>query len=96
MILKKLENCPHCAGRLDDFGRCEFCGSKVYDLCDIDFRARGSHGLTYIRIRTDKQIILAPVLIGTINIEYSYDTVPTMTVDYKICGDVVSQQIDEE
>ena len=94
--MERLKNCPHCAGVLDDFGRCEFCGSKVYDLCDVDVRATGGRGLTYIRIRTDKQVILAPVLTGTVSIEYSYDSMPTMTVDYRICGDVVSQQIDEE
>lgn len=32
--MEKLENCPNCGGILDDLGRCEFCGSKVYDLCD--------------------------------------------------------------
>lgn len=32
----EMKNCPSCGGTLDDDGRCKFCGSKVYDLTDIN------------------------------------------------------------
>lgn len=89
--MKRLENCPNCGGLLDDFGSCQFCGSKIYDLCDIDVRCSGrrrSKGKTYIRILTDNEIILAPVITNTINIRCAPDEIISM-------GDVTIQEINE-
>lgn len=31
-MIEPLKECPHCAGTLNDAGRCTYCGSKVYDF----------------------------------------------------------------
>lgn len=91
--MEKLENCPNCGGFLDDLGRCEFCGSKVYDLCDIDVSSRGKRGRTYIRIKTDSQIILAPVITNKVDITCSIDSFPTMDIEFRVCGDMTMQEV---
>lgn len=90
--MEKLENCPNCGGILDDLGRCEYCGSKVYDLCDIDVTNRGNRGRTYIRIKTDNRIILAPVITNVVNITCSRDSFPTMDIEFMICGNMTMQE----
>ena len=35
-----LANCPHCGGTLGDDGRCQYCGSKVYDLEEPDTKVK--------------------------------------------------------
>lgn len=95
-MIERLKNCPNCGGFLDDFGRCEFCGSKVYDLCDIDVRYRSSKGRTYLRILTDKQIILAPVITDTISITCEHDAWPVLDAEFVICGDVTIQEVQQE
>ena len=95
--MEKLKNCPNCGGLLDEFGSCQFCGSKVYDLCDIDVRYRSAHkGRTYLRILTDKQIILAPVITNTISITTERDSWPVLDAEFVICGDVSMQEVKEE
>jgi len=91
--MEALKNCPNCGGFLDDLGRCEFCGSKVYDLCDIDVSNR--RGKTYIRIRTDNQVILAPVMTNTINITCQRDCFPIMDVEFMVCGNTIIQEVEE-
>ena len=100
--MKKLENCPNCGGFLDDLGRCKFCGSKVYDLCDIDARTKigksGSasyikRGKTYIRILTDNQVILAQVMTNAVNITCGRDSLPTMDIEFVIFGDITTQEV---
>lgn len=39
-MIERLTNCPNCGGTLNEAGRCEFCGSKVYDFLTIDFNSR--------------------------------------------------------
>lgn len=90
--MERLKNCPNCAGILDDFGKCQFCGSKVYDFCDIDVRSRGSRGKSYIRISTDSQIILAPVRTNEVSITNAIDCLPELSVDFIIVGDVLIQE----
>lgn len=95
--MEKLKNCPNCGGLLDDFGSCQFCGSKVYDLCDIDVRYRSAHkGRTYLRILTDNQIILAPVITNTISITCERESWPVLDAEFVIRGDVTIQEVKEE
>ena len=53
------KNCPNCSGTLDDAGRCKFCGSKIYDFCDIDLNHPNKK--TYLRIKYQNQTITAQV-----------------------------------
>lgn len=76
-MIEQLKNCPNCGGILDDAGRCGFCGSKVYDFLSIDFTGIGlPNAKTYIRIKTQNGIILAPVYCPecrmTVEPQYSY------------------------
>ena len=69
-LIKSLHNCPSCGGILDDVGRCQFCGSKVYDLIDIDLgfspEKLFKKNKSYIRIKDPNGgIILAPVVVST-------------------------------
>jgi len=69
-MIEKLKNCPQCAGVLNDAGRCEFCGSKVYDFLTIDFNSRKMPSAkTYIRLKVDDKIVIAPVVIDGARID---------------------------
>jgi len=82
-MIDKLTNCPNCGGYLNDSGRCEFCGSKIFDFLSIDFNARNMPSAkTYIRIKTKGKIMIAPVIIGTMSMEMSSDTIE--------CSDIYS------
>lgn len=95
-MIERLKNCPNCSGFLDDFGRCEFCGSKVYDLCDIDVRTTsGKRDRTYIRIQTDNRLILAPVITNSVNVTYQLDSFTTMDVEFTVCGDMTMREVQE-
>lgn len=76
VTLEQLKNCPNCGGTLEDDGRCMFCGSKVYDLFDIDLDC---YKHKYIRIKYNGSIQVLPVIFGGFNLTYGPD-VPT--VDY--------------
>ena len=62
-MIERLKNCPNCAGILNEAGKCQFCGSKVYDFLSLDFSSDRAYptAQTYIRIKTNKAIILAPI-----------------------------------
>ncbi len=95
-MIERLKNCPNCAGILDEFGKCQFCGSQIFDLCDIDVRAGGNkRGKTYIRILTDNQIILAPIITNSVSIELSKDCFPTMNVEFVIYGETKIQEVEQ-
>lgn len=82
-MIEKLTNCPSCGGILNEAGRCEFCGSKVFDFLSIDFNAREMPSAkTYIRIKTNGKVMIAPVIIGTMSMEISRDTL--------VCSDIYS------
>lgn len=69
-MIEKLTNCPNCGGYLNDSGRCEFCGSKVYDFLAIDFNPKGMPSAkTYIRIKANGGTVIAPVIINTVSME---------------------------
>lgn len=69
--MDKLYNCPNCGGYINDHGRCEFCGSKVYDLCDINLALdpTKSSEKTYLRIKTDKGIWTVPVYADCMSVD---------------------------
>ena len=69
-MIERLKNCPQCAGILNEAGRCEFCGSKVYDFLTIDFNDRNMPSAkTYIRLKVDDKIVIAPVVIDGARID---------------------------
>lgn len=76
-IMDRLHNCPNCGGYLNDTGRCEFCGSKVYDLCDIDLALDPikSPKKTYLRIKTDQGIWTVPVYADSLQVSRSSDCI---------------------
>lgn len=64
---KEGEVCPNCGGHYDSFGRCTFCGSKVYHFSFIPItlspwlRQTKKDGKQYIRARMNNEIIQFPV-----------------------------------
>ena len=108
-MIEQLHNCPNCGAILDDTGRCNFCGSKVYDLFDIDVSS--TRGIKYIRIKTDKGMIIAPIVFNTVNIEHrsnelictsEYVTpiipVPDITIstEFRVVGGIIYERSEEE
>lgn len=68
--IEKLHNCPNCGGTLNEAGRCSFCGSKVYDFLSINFNdLYHPSAKTYIRIKSNGKIVLAPVIVNNCCIE---------------------------
>ena len=69
-MIERLTNCPSCGGTLNEAGRCEFCGSKVFDFLTISFdRRQMPSAKTYIRLKVRDQIVIAPVVINTARID---------------------------
>lgn len=67
-MIERLTNCPTCGGILNEAGRCRFCGSKVYDFLTIDFSEKNyPSARTYIRIKVNGKIVLAPVIIDNVS-----------------------------
>ena len=82
-MIEKLKNCPSCGGILNEAGRCEFCGSKVYDFLTIDFKDRYMPSAqTYIRIKYDGKIIIAPVTVDTMGVNPGDVTADTCTLGH--------------
>lgn len=74
-MIEKLTNCPNCGGYLNDSGRCEFCGSKVYDFLTIDFNDRNMPSAkTYIRLKVGGKIVIAPIVIHTARFDIRSDS----------------------
>lgn len=108
-MIEPLKNCPNCGGYLNDSGRCEFCGSKIYDFVNVDFDKPAK---TYIRIRNKGKIITAPVVFnfGSIQIDYPTTTIeannycrafvdtPIMTgsIDYTVVGNIITEMEDTD
>lgn len=91
-MIEQLYNCPNCGAILDDTGRCNFCGSKIYDLFDIDVNNNRSN--KYIRIKTDRGLIIAPVAFNRVSIENSmaYYDILTITTEFLIIGSVIYEE----
>ena len=70
-MIEKLTNCPQCGGILDEAGRCEFCGSKVYDFLTIDFNNReyGVSAKTYIRVKYNGKVVISPVVVDSMHLD---------------------------
>ena len=106
-MLERLKNCPQCGGTLNEAGRCEFCGSKVYDFLTIDFNNReyGTSAKTYIRVKYNGKIVLAPVVVSSMQMdiqnslstsyfdgESSYVSriaYPVYHLDFDVIGDMI-------
>ena len=84
-MIEKLTNCPNCGGYLNDSGRCEFCGSKVFDFLTIDFNRREMPSAkTYIRLKVGGKTMIAPIIVGTMSME-----IPSNTLEAReLCGEV--------
>ena len=90
-MIEKLKNCPNCAGILDEVGRCNYCGSKVYDFLTLDFdgyRSNGKTAKTYIRVRSCGKVKLIPVayVVGaSFKIEPQFDSfIDTCNYEYRV------------
>lgn len=92
-MIEQLKNCPQCGGVLNEAGRCEFCGSKVYDFLSIDFgcKRNSMSAKTYIRIRANNQIMLAPIIVSNVGITMSSDPheFPNIDVSFVVVGDMI-------
>lgn len=111
-MIEKLKNCPNCAGILNEAGRCTYCGSKVYDFLSINFSGREmSSEKTYIRIKSNGKIVLAPVQVNSMELtmktnnlyadsldgsSYVYRSTPTTEIDLNLMVVGDIIQIDEE
>ena len=98
-----LRNCPNCGGYLNDSGRCEFCGSKVYDFINIDF---DKNAKTYIRVKYNGKIVLMPVVFTDYRYDSMCDTVDISsynvyfkpyaeiggTLDFYVVGDIIAEK----
>lgn len=74
-MIEQLKNCPQCGGTLNEAGRCEFCGSKVYDFLTISFNDRNMPSAkTYVRLKVGDKIVIAPVVINTASFEIRSDS----------------------
>ena len=84
-MIDRLKNCPHCAGVLNEAGRCEFCGSKVYDFLTIDFNEPNMPSAkTYIRLKVNGKIVIAPIIVDTLSA-----TMNPPSMDYAINADTL-------
>lgn len=105
--MEQLHNCPNCGGYLSDSGRCEFCGSKVFDFLTIDFNARNMPSVkTYVRLKANGKITLAPVIIDTMEVKIKSDDYvsdffdgrlyihrpcyPEMNINFIVVGDMIT------
>lgn len=73
-MIEKLKNCPNCGGTLNEAGRCSFCGSKVYDFLSINFdHTYRPSAKTYIRIKSNGKVFLAPIVVEGVSISFEND-----------------------
>lgn len=110
--MEKLKNCPNCGGYLNDNGRCEFCGSKIYDFVNVDF---DDGSKTYIRVKYNGRVVLMPVRFTSYRYDISrfgIDTIPYVddyrstlylrtpeisgTLDFYVVGDVITEVRDSD
>ena len=96
--MKKLKNCPNCGGTLQDDGRCRFCGSKVYDLCDIDLGSPFKAGaVKYLRVKYDGKIITTPVRFNTFSFDMRLsDTFAECHLDFYVVGETIFEKAVQE
>lgn len=82
--MNNLHNCPNCGGYLNDHGRCEFCGSKVYDFCDIDLSSKFAEKPipTYLRMKTSEGIWVVPVMADICSVHLGIDSYTPSSLGY--------------
>ena len=101
--MERMSNCPNCGSIIDESGRCQHCGSKLYDLFDVDVTHGAGH--KFIRIKTDRGIVVAPVVYKTVSITNQidaccYDTydgrylhpirpILEMSIDLSVIGEMI-------
>lgn len=97
-VINKLKNCPNCGGILNEAGRCEFCGSKVYDFLNISFENnRGISDKTYIRIKVNGKIFIMPVYVSNCNYTmYSSRDYSELVVTFLVHGDPICCEDDSD
>ena len=107
--MERLSNCPNCGGYLNDNGRCNFCGSKVYDFVAVDF---DNHRNTYIRIKSGGKVMVCPVVFHTADINIRTEPISTDdvlgmpftipyyhrsgTLEFDIIGDLICETEDKD
>ena len=107
--MEKLKNCPNCGGYINDSGRCNFCGSKIYDFVDVNFDKCDK---TYIRMKSNGKIMTYQVIFHTANIDIHSEpintddligmpfTLPyyrrTGVLEFDIIGDMICEDGDKE
>jgi hypothetical protein len=85
MSIEKLTNCPQCGGILNEAGRCEFCGSKVYDFLTFNFTGpyhKFASAKTYIRIKQNGKIVIAPVTVDTMEVNHGDAAISPCALGY--------------
>jgi len=90
-MIDRLKNCPQCSGILNEAGRCEYCGSKVYDFLTIDFNDRHMPSArTYIRVQVEDKIMLAPIIVDTVGVtlQSDYCELPKIDLELMVVGDM--------
>lgn len=82
--MEKYNNCPNCGGTLDDTGRCQYCGSKVYDFCNIEIGGKS----TYLRFKYNDMVLTANVATPSLTIKYERDCYPVIEAEFLVVGDL--------
>lgn len=83
--MEKYNNCPNCGGTLDDTGRCQYCGSKVYDFCNIEIGGKS----TFLRLKCNDTIVTAKVkATPSLVIRQETDCYPVIDVGFVVVGDL--------
>ena len=90
--MEPLRNCPNCGGYLNDSGRCEFCGSKIYDFVGLDFDRPTK---TYLRMKYQGQIITLPVHINDFALDLSTECTQTGTLHFEVVGNSIVESVSE-
>lgn len=96
--MKRVSNCPNCGAILDDYGRCKFCGSIIYDFCDIDISSTYWQK-TYIKVKSDNKVVIAPIITHHVDIEFGINDLPKMNIECVIAGDIITvdkEEVDNE
>lgn len=86
--MERLTSCPNCGAALNETGRCRFCGSIIYDFCNIDVSSKNRQG-TYIRVKVDDKVIIAPIMTNCVSLTCDDKSLPTINVEFYVTGDTI-------
>ena len=91
--MEKYNNCPNCGGTLDDTGRCQYCGSKVYDFCNIEIGGKS----TFLRLKCNDMILTAQVRANpSFSIKQETDCYPVIDMEFVVVGNAKYENISKE